>query len=242
MKLKLAFVIALLAACCVAAIGQTVTVTGKKVTYRRPRPIMKEKRTFWINHPKVKAATPALSRKIEREIGFEKVIPLDVKEEINEVQWLEEADFKVDYNKNGILVVTLSIYGTSAYPSSSTKTIVVDTRTGKRAMPADVFINLDGLAAMADAAQKKEIAAAIVEIKKDPDIGDTDPQDLFVDKTFGTDDIDEFSVDDKGVTLIYDYGFPHVIQALQPEGKYFFTWAQVRPYIKPGGLLTRIAR
>ena len=44
------------------------------------------------------------------------------------------------------------------------------------------------------------------------------------------------------MTFKYDYGFPHVIQALQPEGKFFFTWEQLRPFLVPGGLLAKLAR
>jgi hypothetical protein len=222
--------------------AQSVTVTGRKVVYQRPKPMSREKRTFWINHPRVKAATPALSKKIETAISFEKVIPLDIREEINEVQWLEEADFKIDYNDKDILVVTLSIYGVGAYPDSSNTTVVIDTKTGNKVEAADVFTDLEGLAKLIKTAQDNEIKAGIEVIKKDPDMKDRDPESLFESAGFTVDDLKEFSVDAKGVTFIYDYGFPHVIRALQPDGKYYFSWSELRPYIKPGGLLTHIAR
>jgi len=40
-----------------------------------------------------------------------------------------------------------------------------------------------------------------------------------------------------GVTFLYDAGFPHVIQALQPDGRYFFSYAVLRPHIKSSGPL-----
>ena len=236
------FLLAMIVICPVIASAQSVTVTGKKVVYKRAKPLSREKRTFWINHPRVKAATPALSKKIETAISFEKVIPLDIREEINEVQWLEEADFKVDYNDNDILTVTLSIYGVGAYPDSSNTTVVIDTRTGKRVGAADVFTDLEGLAALIKPAQDKEIAEGIEAIKKDPDMKDTDPESLFESVGFTTDDLKEFSVEEKGVTFIYDYAFPHVIQALEPDGRYFLSWEQLKSFIKPDGLLSRIAR
>ena len=87
--------------------SQTVTVTGKKTTYTRPKPLVDFKKTFTVNHPRVKAATPALSRKIERLISHQTVFDLNIREEIREVQWLEEADFEVVYNANDILTVKL---------------------------------------------------------------------------------------------------------------------------------------
>ena len=40
---------------------------------------------------------------------------------------------------------------------------------------------------------------------------------------FEAQNLDEFSVGRKGVTFLYDAGFPHVIRALEPDGHYFFS-------------------
>ncbi|MCY7375814.1 MAG: hypothetical protein LH472_07560, partial [Pyrinomonadaceae bacterium] len=55
--------------------------------------------------------------------------------------------------------------------------------------------------------------------------------------SFTADAFDEYSVREKGVTIIYDAGFPHVIQAAQPNGHYLFTWAELKPFIRRDGLL-----
>lgn len=222
--------------------SQKVVVTGNKVTYIRPKPLADFKKTFTINHPVVTAATQSLSVKIESAISFQKVIPLDIAEEVNEIQWLENADYEVLYNDNGALCVALSIEGSGAYPSGSTKTVVVDTLIGDRVKPADTFKNLSGLVALVKKAQKTEIAKAIKAIRKDPDFREPDPKTLFISATFKTEDLDWFSISNRGVTFNYDYGFPHVIQALQPDGKFFFSWKQLKPYIKVGSLLSRVAR
>jgi hypothetical protein len=54
---------------------------------------------------------------------------------------------------------------------------------------------------------------------------------------FGVQNLDELSVGDRGVTFLFDAGFPHVIQALQPDGEYFFSYAELRPYIRRNGPL-----
>jgi hypothetical protein len=242
--MKTRFLILLVSVCLLSTIGaaQAVVVTGKKITYQRPRPITDEKKTFWVNYPQVKAATPALSKKIESAISYEKVMALDVEDEINDVQWLEEANFDVGYNRNGVLTVTLSMYGVAAYPSSQAKTVVVDTRTGMRVKPADVFTNLKGLAAMVKKAQRREIARAIADLKTRGEDSEPKPESLFTTSNFTVADLEAFSVNGKGITFDYDYGFPHVILALQPDGKFFFTWAQLKPYIRRGGLLERFVR
>jgi hypothetical protein len=62
------------------------------------------------------------------------------------------------------------------------------------------------------------------------------------DLKFTAETFKDFSVADKGVTIFYDAGFPHVIQALQPVGRYFFTWAQVKPFVRHEGLFGKFIR
>ena len=236
MKLKSLFSLLFVIVFSTFAFSQSVVITPKKVTYKRPKPISEYKKLFTVTYPKVKAATPALSKKIETAISYEKNNNLDIKDEINDTQWLEDASYTVNYNKHNVLDITLTSEGSGAYPSTFNKTVVVDLKTGNKVKPIDVFTNLSGLAAMCKKAQQAEIKKAIIDIKKEnPD--EENPADLFKESNFTVKNLDEFSVNDKGVTFIYDYGFPHVIQALQPDGQYFFTWAQLKPYIKRGGLL-----
>jgi hypothetical protein len=225
----------------VSNFAQSVVITPKKTVYRRPKPIASYKRTFAVIRPKVKAATPALSKKIETAISYEKVSELNIKEEMGEVQWLEEASYTVNYNKYGILSITLWVTGTGAYPSTFDKTVVIDLKTGNRITPTMVFNNIVGLTAKGKKAQEKEVKQAIIRIKKDePDF--EDPATLFGSTDYEAENLNEFSVSDKGVTFIYDYGFPHVALALQPNGRYFFSWRELKPFIKPAGLFGRFVR
>lgn len=224
-----------------SAAAQSVVLTAKTTTYTRPKPMGDHKKTFKVTRPIVKAATPALSKKIAAAISFEKVSEINIKEELTEIQWLEEADFTEDYNKNGLLGVTLFVSGSGAYPSGYSRTVVIDTKTGNRVTPAMVFTDLDGLAAKVKALQKKEIDESIVEIKKeDPET--EDPAQLFENADFTSENLASFRIDDRGVTFIYEYGFPHVIQALEPGGKYFLAWADIKDHVKPAGLFGKFVR
>jgi len=227
---------------CVAAGAQSVQISSKKVTYTRKKPISEYKKTFTIEYPKVKASSPALSRRIENAISYSSILDLDLKGELGEYQWLEEADYEVKYNQNGLLSIELRMNGSGAYPSGSSKIVVVDTRTGNRVRPAAAFRDLAGLVAMINRSLKKEIAKAVVEIRSDRANEEPNPERLFVNSKFKIRDLDGFSVDEKGVTFVYDYGFPHVIQALQPDGVFFFNWREMRPFIRPTGLLARFTR
>ena len=215
--------------------GQTIVVTKKKTVYTRPKPIVDFKKTFVVFHPRVKAATPALSRKIESTISYAKVMDLNIREEIADVQWLEEADFDVNYNSRGILVVTLTINGSGAYPDGISRTVVVNAKTGNRILPQDAFTDLGDLAALVKQKQKDEVERSIKELKADPENKEIDPAELFESSDFNIDDLKEYAVDNETVTFIYDYGFPHVIEALQPEGRFTFKWSEVERFVKPGG-------
>lgn len=241
MKTKLLPSILITLLLCLAADAQ-VKITAKKVTYKRPRPQQDFKRTFTITRPVIKAAAPAVSRKIESALSYERVFKFSIKDELGSIQWLEDASYDVDYNADNILSVGLTIEGSGAYPSSSTEYVVVDTRTGVVQTPAMVFVDLPGLAAMLRRDQKKEVEKSIVEIRKDPDFRDPDPSTLFNDTKFSVENLKRFSIDEQGVVFHYDYGFPHVIQAIQPTGEFFYSWSDLKKYIKRGGLLGPLAR
>ncbi|MEP6703986.1 MAG: hypothetical protein ABJB34_04200 [Acidobacteriota bacterium] len=222
-----------------AVCAQAVIITPKKTTYRRPKPLQDSKSTFTVRRPVAKAATPALSRKITAAISPERVLKLNIREEMSEYQWLEEADYKVLFNQDGVLCVELWMSGTAAYPDGVTGRVVVDPATGAPVRPANVFQNLPVLAKIVKKAQAAEIATATKGMKSDPEAR---PSDLFSDSNFTVADFKQFSVDARGVTFYYDYGFPHVIQALEPAGEFNFTWAQLKPFVRSGGLLARFIR
>ncbi len=239
MKLRPIVIAAIVGVNCFVVAAQTVVITPKKTVYRRPKPQIDFKRTFTVRRPIAKAATPALSRKITAAVSPEKVLELNIREELGEYQWLEEADYKVLFNQNGVLCVELWMTGTAAYPDSVTKRVVIDVATGSALRPANVLKDLPSLAKLVRKAQLAEIEAAKKEMKSDPD---ANPDELFSETNFTADDFKEFSIDAKGVTFYYDYGFPHVLEALQPDGEFHFSWAQLKPFVRTEGLLARFVR
>ena len=242
MKSKIFAAAFLMLAFTVFSFAQSVVITPKKVTYKRPKPESEYKKSFVVTYPKVKAATPVLSKKIEAEISYEKNNELKIQDELSDYQWLEEASYKVIYNKNGLLDIILSTEGSAAYPSTFNKEVVVDIKTGSRVKAQDVFTNPAGLAAQIQKMQTAEIKKARADYKKDPESADFDGNEYFNAAKIAAKNLDDFSVSDKGIAFKYDYEFAHAVLALQPDGTYFFTWAQIKPYIKRGGLLEKFVR
>ena len=225
------------------AFAQTVTVTPRKTVYRRPKPLVSFKQSFAVIRPHVRGLKPlALNRKVEKTLSYEKIFKLNVREEIREIQWLEEASYKVNYNKGGILDVTLFMSGSGAYPSVHEKQVMVNLKTGTRLVPSDVFTNLAGLVAKVRKVQQAEMKKATEDYKRNPDARDWDASPYFNDAKYTIKNLSDFTIDEKGVTFIYDYGFPHVALALQPEGRFSFTWAELKPFVKTSGLFAQFVR
>lgn len=226
----------------VAAGAQIVTVTPKNETYRRPKPIQPFKKNFTIRRPIVKASSPLVSKKITAAVSPETVLSLNLKHEMSEYQWIEQADYKIIYNQNGILTVNSWMEGSAAYPDSVSKYVVINTVTGQRVYPRDVFVNLNGLVAVIKKIQAGEVKKSIEELNNDSGNTDVYVKELFSSTNFAAEDLKEFSVDARGVTFHYNYGFPHVLEAVEPDGDYFLTWAQLKPFIRNDGLLARFVR
>ncbi|MDQ3179306.1 MAG: hypothetical protein M3Q33_02180 [Acidobacteriota bacterium] len=242
MKIKFLFAVFCVCAFSIAAFSQSVVVKPKKITYKRKNPDAPDyKKTFTITYPKISGVSASLAKKIESNLSYEKLFDFSLKDEIETEAYLYEAVYETLYNKNGILNIVLSEEVSAAYPSTYEKSVVVNLKTGEKVKPQDVFLKLGELAAQGGKSQQKEIKKAIADIKKEnPD--EENPASLFENATFTIKDLDDFSVSDKGITFRYDYGFPHVILALQPEGRYFFSWAQLKPFIRRDGLLAKFIR
>jgi hypothetical protein len=241
MKLKF-FLLLLILLFVQTVIAQSVVVTSKKITYTRPKPLSDDKKTFTVTYPQVKAANFALSKKIETSISFEKNLPLNLTEEMSENQQLEEADYNVDFNNNGILSIMLSASAWGAYPATANINVVVDLKTGNKIKPGDVFTNLTGLIAKIKIMQKKDIKEGIKVIKEDPDFQGEDTAELFKNADFKVSNLEGFAVSGKGVAFNYNYGFPHVIQALEPDGYFFLSWKEMKPFIKRGSVFAKFVR
>lgn len=250
MKIKLLLPLFLLIVFSSNAFAQSVIVKPKKVVYtRKGKDIPKEKRTFEITYPVVGGAVSAPVRKtLENSVSYWRVFETSLKESMQET-WLENAFYKINYNKKAILDVSLTQEGAGAYPDSHTVDLIIDLQTGKPIKFNDAFkaATAESLASLVNKKLVVEKANIIRRIDADKS-GDESAEDKASikqqvnDLQFTTENFNEFSVGDKGATIIYDAGFPHVIQALQPDGRYFFSWAQLKPFIRRDGLLARFVR
>lgn len=242
MKIKILIVGIFLILTFPACNSAQIKITPNKVVYQRTeKEIPEHKKTFEVIYPKITGNGSI--KEIENTINYWKVFDITLQDEMEDY-YLGSMYYKVNYNDKGILDIELTRSGSAAYPSETVKTLVIDINTGECLKIADVFQNRTKLYNKIAQSYQQEKNKAQAEIK----INEKDRYEelaMLFEETevyHSIYEIDEFSVDDKGVTFIFNYDFIHARKVFQPEGRYFFTWTELKPYIKRGGLLEKFIR
>jgi hypothetical protein len=145
-------------------------------------------------------------------------------------------------------LVACVVAGMGAYPDQMEVYVVADLKTGRRLTAKDLFKAQEELAAkvnrMRAAAVEKALQKHRLNLKENPD--PMDPmreEDLMAtmeqakQSRFGVENLDTFRLEDKGITFVYDFGYPHVNEALEPSGEYFLSYEELRPYVNSEGPL-----
>jgi hypothetical protein len=162
-----------------------------------------------------------------------------------EYQLLDKAYYRVIYNKNDILNLRFSIDVSAAYESHYDKTVAVNLRTGEIIKPEDIFIKskLEQLAKRLDKALQAEIDKSVREVKKQ--WGAEEGSQIltqFEGKIFVPFHLSEFEVSDKGLTFVYKYEFAHIVRNHEPPGRFFMSYAQLKPFVRRDGLLGKFIK
>ncbi|XHX80377.1 MAG: hypothetical protein RBJ76_10745 [Stenomitos frigidus ULC029] len=209
--------------------GDRVLIETKTVTFVRGKkgqeyPDYKE---AIVKYPQVTGLTnPAVLRNVQSAVSLKSVFGQSIAElraEFLTSWWLSAIDYTVNYNQNSLLDLTFTISGSGAYPSTSNKHRLVNLKTGKVVKAADVFKreSLSTIVSMVNKAMQAEVKQAIANGDKEG----ADLREQLKNQRFQTKHLDSFMISNKGITFLYDFGFPHVILALQPSGKYFLSYS-----------------
>lgn len=202
-----------------------------------------ERRKAVINYPFIKsgASNAAVLGKVRSLLQVRNIFDTSLAEYRADT-WLDEFDYQVNYNENFILDITFTQNGMAAYPDGQTKHFAINLKTGNVIKARDAFkpAALKTLTALVDRKLQEEIKEILNDTAHSSDTTAEERQSVreqLEALKFQASNLDDFSIGDKGVTFLYDAGFPHVIQALEPVGQYFFSYAELRSYIRPEGPL-----
>lgn len=217
----------------------SVAIQKRRIVLVRKGEIVRrfpDRKRVIINYPMIRGPrnSPVL-RKVRALFDFKNIFEVSLAE-YREDAWLTDFGYKVNYNQNYILDIAFTQEGAGAYPDSQTKYFVINLRNGELIRAADAFnsSSLDELASLVDKKLQAEIEETISRLNaEEKDAVESMLRAL----KFDASKLNDFSVSDKGITFLYDAGFPHVVQALQPDGSYFFSYAELKSYIKRDGPL-----
>jgi hypothetical protein len=196
-----------------------------------------DRRTAVVTYPVITGLRdPAVLRRVRLALEFKNIFDYSLKE-YREDPWLTEFNYLVNYNRNYFLDITFTQSGMAAYPDEQHKHFLISLKDGRIVTARDVFEpnKLNSLAEMVDRELQREIKR-IAHENRSPDEKEA-INGAYDNLKFELKELDEFSIGPKGITFLYDAGFPHVIKAFEPRGKYFFTYTELKPFIKRDGLL-----
>jgi predicted DNA-binding protein len=203
------------------------------------------KKTAAVSYPVVSGLSPVVLRRVRSLFDFKSIFDYSL-QEYREDAWLEEFDYVVNHNANSLLDITFTQSGSGAYPDDQSKHLLINLKDGRLVKAADAFItsSQSKLAAKVSTRLQSELK----DILKSLSESKSDPEDVSIAREaqeplqYKIEDLDNFSVGAKGVTFLYDAGYPHAIQAFEPAGRYFFSFAELKAYIKPDGPLGQFIR
>ena len=237
------------------SLSQVRQVTAEAGTDRavvRPRTVVIIRRGALIkDFPNKKRATvtyPIISglknatvlRRVQANLQVKNVFDSSIAE-YRDGNWLMEFSYKVNYNKNGLLDITFTQDGLGAYPDTQTRHFAINLKNGNVIKASDVFIasSLPALRTMLDGKLQSELKEILESLKNSK----SDPEDVRIaseaqePQGYTIENLDDFEVGAKGVTFLYDAGYPHVIQAFEPNGRYFFSYLELKPFVRRDGPL-----
>jgi hypothetical protein len=198
------------------------------------------KKTATVTYPVISGLTVPVQQRVRALLEFKNIFDYSLKE-YREDTWLDEFKYVVNYNANSLLYIKLNKSGSGAYPDDQSKHFLINLKNGTVIKASDAFVaeQLPALTAKIDRMLKTGLKGILKELADSK----SDPEDIRIAREaqepleFATENLNDFSVNAKGVTFLYDAGYPHAIRAFQPVGQYFFTYAELKSFIKKDGPL-----
>jgi hypothetical protein len=166
-------------------------------------------------------------------------------------QGLTSLSYVVVHNEHGLLTVAQTSEFLGAYPSSDTRSLVFDVRTGRRLRMADLVRDTVALRNHWRAAISQRVAAHLRAAPRDfaddtalvrelPELLHWNAATRQVAFEANEPSFYDFAVTRRGLTLTYSYGLPHAIQAVEPETGFSFTFAELRSWLRTDGPLAAL--
>jgi hypothetical protein len=138
-------------------------------------------------------------------------------------------DYSVNYDAHSILDVTFRMSTSGAYPSLSTRHVLLDLKT-RTLINAESVYRREPWPDFAKALSAKVKAA----VRKAP----ITPPGNFDDPAIPEfSAFSEFIVTDRGLVFLFDFQLPHATEAASPDSEILMTRQELKPFLNPDGPL-----
>jgi hypothetical protein len=227
-----------------------LVIRPRRIVIVRSAALLKQsphRKTATVTYPVISGLSDrAVLRRIRSLLSFKNIFDYSL-QEYREDSWLSEFSYTVNYNRDFFFDITFTQYGQAAYPDDQRKHFLINLKNGRIIKAVDVFLkNKFGvLASLVDQKLQAEIKQIATRAKESSDLEVSDSQSIvegLEQLKFERENLDDFSVSDKGITFLYDAGLPHVVKAFEPEGQYFFSYEELTPYLNRAGPLGQFVR
>jgi hypothetical protein len=227
-----------------------LTVHPRKIVLVRSAKIVRrfpDRKTAIVTYPVISGLNDVIVlRRIRSLLDFKNIFDTTL-QEYREDTWLSEFSYTVDYNRNFLFDITFTQDGMAAYPDGQSKHFLINLKDGRIVKASDAFLadKFEVLAALVDQKLQAEQRKTLAEAKETAGLEATAFQGIvetLEQLKFGTENLEDFSVSAKGITFLYDAGLPHAIVAFEPEGRYFFSYSELTPYLNRRGPLGQFVR
>ncbi|WP_375435803.1 hypothetical protein [uncultured Hymenobacter sp.] len=163
-----------------------------------------------------------------------------------------ESRYEVLYNDHGLLSVEFTSEYRGAYPSTVKRHATFDLRTGRLMAVRDLVADTLALQQRWQQSISRRVTEHLRTLPEEYPQLATDTNLLAdvkhrlywndststVELQAGEPRLYDFAVTSFGLVLYYDFGFPHLIEALQPDSDYQLTYADIKLWLKPKGPLS----
>ena len=223
-----------------------VTITPHTVAFpRKSNPV----RASWpdektvINYPEITGLrNETVLNRIQTTLQLKNVFGFTVEEyREDESGWLETVGFTVNYNRDYILDIRFMELGSAMHGEVIQKRFTIDLRTGNVLTPTDIFVaeRMDQLSKLVDKKLQEEIKEIRDRFRNAGEQVPSDLENIFRKLKFETADLSNFEVNTTGVMFAKKVSFPHGFgfDLYRPDGRYYFTHAELKPYLRTDGLL-----
>lgn len=186
--------------------------------------------------PVVTGLRPPVLKRVQKALEMKNVLGSHIYNGMYKGSGMFGYEYRVTYNRNYILSIGFTY---NAYFAQHSRQLTFDLRDGRLLTVNDLFVEerMQDLVKLVDQKLREEIE----EIVRGDDQKRRWLEGQGVLKVTVA-DLDEFGVDDKGITIFYKAGFHHTAKDVEPEGRYFFTYSELKNYLKPGTVVSQFIK